>query len=208
MAKNPKKPVSQFQVDLKAAADGLTTNQSFTFNSLVVQGMALSKAEIIAKLRGYEQRFVNVTQTLNAYRAAVLSRDGLMLEMHAFYMALSSVLKQSIAPLNHGQLPSFGIAIPQARTPPSPETLVISKKKAEATRKARGTKGKQQRLAIKPGHNFSIRVLAADGTPYDPTTGPSLIQIPAGRGTPMSGNATPPSGTVTPPSPSKSGETT
>ncbi len=47
------------------------------------------------------------------------------------------------------QLADFGLLPPKARTPPSAEKRAAAKAKLEATRKARGTTSKKQKLAVK-----------------------------------------------------------
>ena len=185
MATPTDKHPSKFQAELQDASNGLTNNNLSLLNSMMILGVLMAKAEIITKLKAYLQLFIDVNVAKAAYLAAVVKRKAALVEMRDFYLAFVMALKQTLGPANQGQLPGFGIMPPTARALPTPETKALAKVKAAATRKARGTQGKKQKLAIKPSTNVSFQVLGADGTPYDPSSvsGPAA-PAPSGAATP------------------------
>jgi hypothetical protein len=163
---DPRSPV-KLEIDLSDISNGLTGSSNSLLNSLVVLGVVMSKASILAKAKSYLQVLTPVDQTKHAYLAALATRNASLAEIHSFVAGLSLVLKQTLGPANHGELGSFGILPPTPRKAPSAETKALATVKAAETRKARGTKGKRQRLAIPPVTNVTLRILGPDGQPVD-----------------------------------------
>jgi hypothetical protein len=82
------------------------------------------------------------------------------------------------------QLGGFGLQAPKARTPISTDTRVVARAKAKATRTARGTTSKKQKLAV---HGDVTDVLMTPVTPSGPAPSPAQAPVPA-----PAGPATPP----------------
>jgi hypothetical protein len=156
---------SLFLTLLNAAIAGLTSTTLTLPNSLLILGLATSKAEIIAKLKTYSQLFTASLAAKQAYLASVATRKAAEPEMHAFYAAFVIALKQALGPNLAGQLAGFGILPPRERKSVSPEAKAIAKVKAAATRLARGTMGKVQRQKIKAMPDLTLQVLGVDGKP-------------------------------------------
>ena len=126
-------------------------------------------------MKTYLVLFTAATQAKLAYAAAVAARKAALADIHAFYQSLVAVLKQTLGPTNQGLLPGFGIAPPKARTEASPEVKALAKVKAAATRKARGTLGKKERLEITGAAPAVINgapaaPVATNGAPPKPAT--------------------------------------
>ena len=82
------------------------------------------------------------------------------------------------------QLGDFGLQAPKARTPISTDTRVVARAKAKATRIARGTTSKKQKLAV---HGDVTGVLVTPITSSGPAPSPAQAPAPA-----PAGPATPP----------------
>jgi hypothetical protein len=169
---------SKLQTELDGAAAGLISSNLSLLNSLVILGVSMSKAEIITKLKAYSLLFTAVTNARQVYAAAVKSRKGSMADILAFYHSFVTALKQALGPNNEGLLPGFAVSLPKARNAASPETKAIAKVKAKATRQARGTMGKQQRLAITATPSMTVQVLGPDGQPVDGSASSPSVPTP------------------------------
>jgi hypothetical protein len=67
-----------------------------------------------------------------------------------------------------GPLGDFGLQPPKVRTPLTSQQLLVAATKARATRKARGTKGRKQRLAIK-GNVTGVSIAPVTMIPVPPS---------------------------------------
>ncbi len=190
MATTSNKQPSKFLTLLQAAASGLTSSNLTLLNSLVILGIATSKAEIIAKLKAYAQLLTASIVAKQAYLDSMTKRKAAQAEMHAFYAAFVVALKQALGPNNQGQLPGFGVVPPKARKSASPETKAIAKLKAAATRKARGTTGKAQKRLITATPQMRLQVVGADGQPVSSGTPNAGAATPSvSSGTPSAGSS-------------------
>ena len=178
---------SQLQAKLDGAAAGLTSSNLSLLNSLVILGISMSKAEIITKLKAYSLLFTAVINARQAYAAAVKARKGSMGQILPFYTSFVAALKQALGPNNEGLLAGFAISPPKVRKAASPETKAVAKVKAKATRQARGTMGKQQRLAITATPTMTVQVLGPDGQPVNgsapsPSVPTPTVSVPTPSG--------------------------
>ncbi len=165
--------VTKFQSSMQKLADGLTTNTSGNLATISLLGTAMTRAEVISKLKAFLLLYSAVTQTKQPYVSAIEARKAAEASAHAFYTAVVAFLKLILGPNNQAQLAAFGIAPPKAKKAPSAETRAIAKVKAQNTRKARGTVGKKQRQAITATPQPTVQVLSAAGQPLaSPTTTP------------------------------------
>ena len=165
MTTNTRNNVSKFQSGMQKLADGLTTNTSSNLATLPLLGTAMTRAEVVSKLKAFVLLYAAVMQTKQPYLSALEARKAAEASAHAFYAAVVACLKLILGPNNQAQLAAFGIAQPKAKKAPSAETRAIAKVKAQATRKARGTVGKKQRQAITATPQPTLQVLGADGQP-------------------------------------------
>ena len=165
MATNITNQPSKMQTRLDAAASGLSSINLTTLNSMMILGAMMAKAEVITKLKSLSAVYAAATNAKQAFAAAVKVRKAGQQQTMAFYDALVMALKLALGPTNEGMLPSFGVALPKEPKQATVETKTIAKAKAAATREARGTKGKQQRLAITAQPGMSLQVLGPDGQP-------------------------------------------
>jgi hypothetical protein len=185
---NTKQP-SKFQTKLDSGAAGLTSTSLSLLNSLVILGVAMSRADIITKLKSYSSLFTAVSNARQSYAAAVAARVAAMAQMQTFYLAFVVALKAALGPTNQGLLPGFGVSLPKARKDASPETKAIAKVKSAATREARGTMGKKQRGGITATPGMTFQVLDPNGQPVtsaapstSSSTPPSSAPTPSGAG--------------------------
>ncbi len=197
MPATPPRSTSKFQVELQNMLNGLTNPTSAMLSTLSIGGSSLTLAAVIAKLKAFLVLFTAVAQTKQAYSAAVAARKAGLLVAHPFYVNLVNSLKQIIGDTNQAQLAVYGISLPKARTAPSVEARTIAKAKAKATRQARGTMGKKQKLSITATPQLSVQVLGPDGQPHaGSTSAPSPSSTTAPSATPSQSPAT-----STPPTP-------
>ena len=180
---NTKLP-SKLQSKLDAAISGLTNSNLAMLNSLIILGTALSKAEVIARLKSFSQLFVAVTVTRQAYSGAVVARKVAMPSVHTFFTAFEATLKQALGPSNQGLLPTFGSSVPRTKKVATPEAKAIAQVKAAATRKARGTKGRQQALAIKATPDMVVQVVAPPGPSQSTAPVSPATPVPASEAAP------------------------
>ncbi len=181
MSKASNKTPSKFQTELQGLADGLSSSASTLLSSMVVLGNSLSKAEVIAKLRTFIGLFTAVTQARAALVGAVAARKAALLTVRGFYEGVVGNVKQVIGPGNVTALAAFGIVPPAQRKAASPEVKAIAKAKAAATRKARGTMGKQARQAITVNPEPTLQITgvgpatptASTPAPASPTASPA-----------------------------------
>ncbi len=165
MASSKSNSPSKFQVEVQTMINGLTNDVPSTLTSMIVSGTTLTIAEVIAQFNAILQILTNVSQTKLAYTAAVAARKAGLVADRAFYANVVAYLKQVFGTTNQAQLAAFGVNPPKERAKPSSTTRAIATAKAAATRAARGTKGKKQKLAITATAQPSLQVLGPDGQP-------------------------------------------
>jgi hypothetical protein len=169
---------TKMQTELDAAMAGLTNSTLTTLGSMMILGAMMSKAEVIAKLKSLSAVYAAATNARSALSAAVNARSAAKASTEAFYEAVVMALKLALGPTNQGMLPGFGVALPKPRKEASVEAKTIAKAKSAATRAARGTKGKQQRLAITTQPAMSLQVLGTVGQPVSTSTPSSNASTP------------------------------
>jgi hypothetical protein len=173
MATNTTLKPTKMQTELDAAATGLSNSTITTLGSMMVLGVMMSKADVIAKLKSLSAVYAAATNARSALSVAVNARIAAKPSTEAFYEAVVMALNLALGPSNQGMLPGFGVALPKARKEASVEAKTIAKAKSAATRAARGTKGKAQRLAITTQPSMSLQVLGTDGLPLVSTASSS-----------------------------------
>jgi hypothetical protein len=115
-----------------------------TFN---VNGTVLTMAQAVAKLTAHQAAFAACAKARAALHEAVLAQKALRLEVQATTAAIAAYVV-AIHGANSPYLATLGFA-PASRQEPSSATRALAVEKSKATRQARGTKGRRQRLAIR-----------------------------------------------------------
>ena len=145
-------------------------NAAYTTASLVQAFKALADALTVLAAAHASTR-----DAVTALREAETKVTPLMRDYRNFLRATFSTA--------HAQLADFGLAPPKARSPLSSEKRVAAAAKMRATRAARGTTSKKQKLAVK-GDVTGVLVtpITAAGPSSPPTAAPA---VPAPAPTPV-----------------------
>ena len=134
-----------------------------------VNGQELKQTDIVAKLQSWIPLYQQVDATNAPYRNAQQALQAAAPAIRQYVGRYRQALRQVFGEGNP-LLADFGLSLTQ-RKAPTPATRVLASAKAAATRKARGTLGKQQRKAIQGAPVTQVTV-AADGTQSEPTVDP------------------------------------
>jgi hypothetical protein len=147
-----------------------------------IDGQEMKQSDIVAKLQSwiqlYEQK--DAAKAAAGTAALALKSAGVTQFKVSFAQALKQVLGKS-SPL----LGDFGLTATQRKVP-SAETRVLAQAKNLATRKARNTMGKVQKLAVKGPGVTSVTVapnaepsVVSAGEQASPAVGPTETVLPA-----------------------------
>ncbi len=150
-------------------------------NSFLVDGTSLTQPVIVSRLSGYEKTIEAADGAKAAWQAAVAAKREATAAADALLRELTAVVRSTLGKGNP-QLPDFGIALPKARQKPDAETTAVAVGKRRDTRGVRGTKGKQQALAITTAGKPGVALVGPDGKIV-----PGLLRgpIPPGQGEPV-----------------------
>ncbi|HUB08653.1 MAG TPA: hypothetical protein VMB50_16725 [Myxococcales bacterium] len=152
--------------------------------SLTIDGSAITGTQIDTKLKGYLTTIQAADAAKQQYLAAVTARRAITAEARAFYLQLKkavTVLFGAQSP----QLDDFGLAPAKAKTAKTSGQNAVSLAKRQATRAARGVKGKKQKAAINPNVVTPSVVVSPDGTVQAaPAPAATPTAAPAGSATP------------------------
>jgi alpha-D-ribose 1-methylphosphonate 5-triphosphate synthase subunit PhnG len=124
------------------------TQKHFPNGSFTLGKTAFTSASLVAALEGYEP----VIARLNAAHAALQDAAAARLAMEA---TLDPIIRdyrnylRATFSLAATELADFGMHPVKARTPLNSDQRALATERMRATRKARGTKGPKQKLAIK-----------------------------------------------------------
>jgi hypothetical protein len=171
------------------------TQKHLSSGTFTLGGTTYTAASIIPVLQGLANAItaVNVAQT--SAKDAVATMQGSEATVGPVLRAYRRFVQVSFASVTQ-TLADFGVTPPKARTPLTVEQKAAAKAKAEATRLARGTTSKKQKLAIS-GNVTGVTVTpitapaAAPASPATPVAPASPAQ-PASTtsGAPTAGTAT------------------
>jgi hypothetical protein len=160
------------------------TTKHFPNGSLTIGGTVYTAASLIQVLQG----LANAMTARNAAEAgakdALAAEQAAQAQVSPILLAYKRLVLVTYA--NAAQtLADFGLTPPRARTPLTTEQLAARAAKAKATRTARGTTSKKQKLAIKGN---------VTGAPVIPVTPPAATPPASPPAQPVS---TAPSGSAT-----------
>ena len=163
--------------DVQALIAG--TKQHFPNGSVTFGNTAYQAASLIQLLQG----LADAMTALNAAELAAKDAMGAKLTMAAKVDPVIQVYRSFIKAMFAGAtqtLADFGIAPPKVRTPLTSVQKAAAAAKAEATRKARGTTSKKQKLAV-TGDVTGVIVTPVTSAPA--ATEPSAQQAPTANAT-------------------------
>ncbi len=152
------------ELKFRAMLAGLRREFPPSTESVRFGGRSMSSGEMVALIQSTLDTFEAVHQAEGAFRQAVVNRRRAMKGSRSIYEDAVFFLKHQLGK-NSPRLAQFGVALPKDRRPPTAEAAAISRAKAAATRKARGTLGKRQRLALGRPPEPVLQVLGADRQP-------------------------------------------
>ncbi|HSY23512.1 MAG TPA: hypothetical protein VK841_15405 [Polyangiaceae bacterium] len=124
------------------------TNKTFPNAALTFGNATVQASSIVQDLQNLEQAMLALTAAQSNARDAVSALRTLEVSVGPLVRAYKRFLLATYG-TSAQQLAVFGLQPPKARTPISTGTRATATAKARATRAARGTKGKKQKLAIK-----------------------------------------------------------
>lgn len=111
-----------------------------------INGIIGTVADVIAVYQACLDERAALSSAQAHVKTALASRDAADEKRHAIEEGVRAWIVSELGAAGEGAS-DFGVA-KKSRRAPSVATLVAAHKKADATRKARGTKGKRQRLEI------------------------------------------------------------
>jgi hypothetical protein len=142
---------------------GMTKN--FTAkNSLFVGGSSMTQVQILAQLGAEVTLAGNVTDTKNAWSAAVAAEKSGEAANLKFNANLIAAIKQAFGP-DSPLLASFGIATPKPKAALTAVEKAVSTALAANTRVVRGTKSAKQKQAITTTGKPGLTVVGPSGQP-------------------------------------------
>jgi hypothetical protein len=153
--------MQKLEWDFQQLLNGTQTELPATV-SVYVDGQLLTQPQLIAKLQAYLQVYEQLAAAKAAYGQALQALQGIADEGHAFKVAYGQALHHVLGKASPS-LGSFGVSVIERKTP-TVETQLLAHAKRLATRKARGTLGKRQKLRIKGADVGAVTVTEDGGT--------------------------------------------
>ena len=145
------------------------TQKHFPNGQFTLGNVAYTTASLIQVFQSLATAMTGQNAAQADAKDAVAATRGLRAKVGPIIQAYKSYVLTTFAGATQ-TLADFGIPAPKARTPMTTEQLAAKKAKAEATRAARGTTSKKQKLAVK-GNVTGVNV-----TPVTTPTAPSPVQ--------------------------------
>jgi hypothetical protein len=183
-------------------------NKNFTAkNSLLIGGTSMTQVQILAQLAAEVTLIGNVTDTKNAWSAAVAAMKSASAANSSFDANLVAAIKQAFGP-SSPLLGSFGIATPKPKAVRSAVEKAVATALAKNTRVVRGTKSAKQKQAITLAGTPGLTVVNSSGEPLltvgpvAPGSGapPTVTVAAAVADSPAASTATGPTATAAAPS--------
>lgn len=117
-------------------------------SSLTVEGVSYTPAQIESQLNAFSTLRNDVDAAKATVKAKLALEKAQAPGMRAFILAFVGILKGMFGS-QPDVLADFGLQPKKARTPLTVEQKAAAAAKRKATREARGTKGKKQKLSVK-----------------------------------------------------------
>ncbi len=133
-------------------------------NSLAVGGTSMTLAQLVAQLTAMVTLVGNVTDTKNAWSAAVAAMKAAAVADNKCVANLGTAIKQACGP-SSPLLASFGIATPKPKVVRTALQKAVSTALAANTRAVRGTKSAKQKATISAAGKPGVTVVGPSGEP-------------------------------------------
>jgi hypothetical protein len=144
--------------------NGWTGHASALTGTHLVNGEALSGAQIIARLKDFQRAHSKVDHYRVLLAYAVKTRDAQLDAEQTFQENLAAVVRSTLG-ASSPHVRAFGVNPPKPRRALTSEELVIREERRRRTRAARGTMGSRQRLAITTEPQPTVRVIGLEASP-------------------------------------------
>jgi hypothetical protein len=168
----PNKAVALAQVQALVAG----TLKHFPNGSFTLGNTAYTTATLVQALQSLEQALGTINAAQTSAKDAVTALHGveatvgpLMRDYKRFVLAAFSTATQ--------QLADFGLQAPKARKPLSSEKRVAATAKLKATRLARGTTSRKQKLAVKGNVTGVVVTTVTNAPASSPAASPAAIPL-------------------------------
>jgi hypothetical protein len=129
-------------------ATGLASTPPGGQPTMVIEGESISVTALVVELQGYATAYQAVEDAELVYRKALTAREALAAGAQGRRDAIRASIKGALGRMNPG-LGAYGISPDKDPRALTAEEEVAKVAKGKATRAARHTMGKKQRLAIK-----------------------------------------------------------
>lgn len=127
---------------------GLTSNPPGGMTSLVIEGKRINLADLGVELQKYKDTYEAVEDAHLEYKLALAARETIEATVQRRCDAVRGALRGSLGKTNQA-LALYGVTPAKTPRPLTAEEDLVRVAKAKATRAARHTMGRKQRLAIK-----------------------------------------------------------
>jgi hypothetical protein len=151
------------------------TKQHFPNGSFTLGNTAYTTASLLAALQGYADTLVALNAAHAGVKDAVKTVNAKATTVTPIVRDYRSFLRATFSTTSV-QLADFGMQAPKARTPLTSDQRAAATAKVRATRKARGTTSKKQKLAVK---GDVTGVIVTPVTHAGPTATPAPQGAPA-----------------------------
>jgi hypothetical protein len=141
MASSDEKKVTRYTAMITGIGENVGANES-----IPIEGVPTGKTALTGALQVFVDAVGNVATTHAAYRKAVAEKKAAAEPANETYLGVKTYAVANYAK-DASKLGSFGLTT-TTRKKPTAETLAAAVLKREATRAARGTKGKRQKAKI------------------------------------------------------------
>ena len=141
------KPAKSQRSDRNRKAAAAVQKHFGSMPAIVLDGVTYTPAEVVAELQSAIDAADATIAAAGAHHQAVLAERATAARTDALYAALKSFTLNQHKPRAE-VLAEFGMTLP-SRQAPSAETLAAAAEKRAATRAARHTMGKRQKMKVK-----------------------------------------------------------
>ena len=173
------------------------TQKHLPASTFTLGGTSYTAAILVPILQGLANAITAVNEAQASAKDTVATMQGVEATVGPVIGTYKRFIQLTFSNVTQ-TLTDFGLAAPKARAPRTIEQKAATKAKAEATRIARGTTSKKQKLAVK-GNVTGVTVTpitaptaAPPATPATPVTpaSPAAQPAPVTPGAPSTGSAT------------------
>ncbi len=165
--------VGTFEAKMRALTEGFIKHYPASDQEVLFGGKKTTVGKVVAALKGVNETLEAVHRANLAFRHAVDHRRKSMKELRATYEDAVCFLKFQMGRENP-KLGAFGIDLPKPRKRPSNEVKALAAAKRLATRRARGTMGPKQRLALGKAGEPRVQLFGSAGQAQGPTVEVSI----------------------------------